>query len=209
MKKIYYSQYGQDEWLEKNLFSDLRDGFFVEVGADDGVDKSNTLYFEQKGWKGLCIEPSPSRFKLLEKNRKCICENVAISNTVGETKFLDIQGWGKGLSGIVDSYNEEHTERIKFELSNPKNKGSEFVKVKTDTLENIFNKHSIKKIDFCSIDVEGGEINVLKSINFDKVEIEVIMVENNYNDPTVREFLEKYGYELIERIEIDDIYISR
>jgi hypothetical protein len=143
MKKNYYSQYGQDKWLEKNIFSDLEDGFFVEVGADDGVDKSNTLYFEQKGWKGLCIEPSPSRFLLLKKNRKCICENVAISNVVGETKFLDIQGWGKGLSGIVSSYNEKHKERIKFELSNPQNKGSTFITVKTDTLKNIFSKYSL------------------------------------------------------------------
>lgn len=209
MENKYYSQYGQDQWLAENIFTNVTDGFFVEIGADDGVDKSNTLFFEKKGWQGLCIEPSPKRFKLLKKNRKCLCENVAISNSVGRKKFLDIKGWGKGLSGIIDNYEDEHKNRIKFELDNPENKGSKIVNVKTDRLSNILYKYNIKDVDFCSIDVEGGEMDVIKSIDFSSVNIKVIMVENNYEKRDVFNYLTKKGFVLVKRIEIDDIYIQK
>jgi FkbM family methyltransferase len=209
MEEKYYSQYGQDKWLEENLFKNKKDGVFLEIGADDGIDKSNTLLFEKKGWQGLCIEPSPKRYKLLKKNRHCLCENIAISNSIGKKKFLDISGWGKGLSGIIDYYDEEHKDRIKFELDNPENKGSKIVKVKTDKLSNILSKYNIKNVDFCSIDVEGGEMDVIKSIDFSDVNIRVIMVENNYNKKDVYNYLIKKGFIFIKRIEIDDIYVQK
>ena len=118
----FYSQYGQDKWLYETFFTNQEFGTFLEIGADDGVDKSNTLFFEEfLGWQGMCVEPSPNRFKLLEKNRVCICENYAVSDFVGETKFLDISGWGKGLSGIVDKYDNRHLKRVKNEISHPLN----------------------------------------------------------------------------------------
>ena len=105
----FYSQYNQDKWLYETYFKDKKNGVFLEIGADDGIDKSNTKFFEDTlNWTGMCIEPSPDRFKLLELNRQCVCENVAISNTVGSVEFLDISGWGKGLSGIVDKYDPKH-----------------------------------------------------------------------------------------------------
>jgi len=85
---------------------------FIEIGADDGIDKSNTKFFEETlKWTGMCVEPSPDRFKLLESNRKCICENVAISDTVGLVEFLDISGWGKGLSCIIDKYDQKKNSK--------------------------------------------------------------------------------------------------
>jgi len=100
-KHVFYSQYEQDEWLYNNFFSQ-RGGVFLEVGADDGVDKSNTLFFEKNlGWTGLCVEPSPERFSLLKANRNCFCEEVAIAEGHDTVEFMDIRGWGKGLSGIL------------------------------------------------------------------------------------------------------------
>jgi FkbM family methyltransferase len=208
MKNCFYSQYGQDKWLERKFFRKQRNGFFLEIGADDGIDKSNTLYFEKKGWRGICVEPSPKRFQLLRENRNCICENFAISNKPGEVKFLDIQGWGKGLSGIVENYNEQHKKRIQAELQNPQNKGRETIKVKAEKMSALLDKHNIKNVDFCSIDVEGSELDVLKSIDFSRTRIKIIMVENNYNDNDIKEFLTYKGYKLFKRIEIDDIYVK-
>ena len=133
----FYSQYGQDKWLYEKYFKNKKNGVFLEIGADDGIDKSNTKFFEDIGWYGMCIEPSPKRFKLLENNRTCICENYALSNKVDEVDFMDISGWGKGLSGIVDSYDEKHKKRIEQEIKNPKNKGIEIIKVKTELLNNL------------------------------------------------------------------------
>ena len=59
------SQFKQAEFLEKVIFKDLKNGFFVEAGADDFLFGSNTLLFEEKyNWTGLLVEPIPFRFKL-------------------------------------------------------------------------------------------------------------------------------------------------
>jgi len=202
----YYSQFQQDEWLYNHFYKNKIDGVFLEIGADDGIDKSNTKFFEDLGWSGLCIEPSPNRFSKLVNNRKCICENIAIFDKKGEIDFLDISGWGKGLSGIVESYDEQHVRRIAWELENPENKGHNTIKVNTDTLNNILEKYEIYNIDFCTIDTEGSEYEILKDFDFDRFNIDIIIVENNYGSNNVKDLLESKGYEHISKIEIDDVY---
>jgi FkbM family methyltransferase len=202
----YYSQFGQDKWLFENHFKDKKDGTFLEIGADDGIDKSNTKLFEDLGWTGMCIEPSPKRFKLLEMNRTCVCENYAISDSVGEIEFLDISGWGKGLSGITSKYNDDHLQRIKSEVKHPENEGHEVIKVNTTTIENLLNKHGIQRVNFCSIDTEGCEYDIIKSINFKNVTIDVFLIENNYNNSNVEKHLLNNNYKHIHKLTIDDVY---
>jgi FkbM family methyltransferase len=205
----FYSQYKQDEWLFNNFFSEKKNGVFLEIGADDGIDKSNTLFFEETlGWTGICVEPSYERFKLLEKNRKCICENIALSNKTGEATFLDIKGWGKGLSGIIEDYCDNHKNRIFFECQDENNKGKEIIKVKTDLLNNILLKHNLYEIDFCTIDTEGSEYSILENFNFDKFLIKIFVIENNYGNDNVKNLLVKNNYKFLTKLEIDDVYIK-
>ncbi|MDB4458982.1 FkbM family methyltransferase [bacterium] len=207
--KKYSSQYFQDKWLHKNVFPKKRRGTFLEIGADDGKDKSNTLFFEErKNWRGICVEPSPSRFKLLKENRNCICENYAIAATEGNVEFMDIRGYGKGLSGIVDSYAPEHRERIEKEMKHPENKGYEMVHVPTIPLRQLLKKHHIFHVDFCTIDTEGSELQVVESIDFKSCQFDVILVENNYDDNSVERALEKSGFVLKNKIGIDDVYFN-
>jgi FkbM family methyltransferase len=209
-KQKYYGQYLQDRWLHENVFSDIRDGIFLEVGADDGVDKSNTIFFEKElGWNGICVEPSPRRFKLLRENRSCICENYAIADSQGEVEFMDISGYGKGLSGIVDSYDPQHRDRIEREIKHPDNQGYEMVQVSTIPLATLLNKHGITHVDFCTIDTEGSELQVLKSIDFGRCQFDIILVENNYEDNSVQEFLTGAGFEFETKVGIDDVYFHK
>lgn len=205
----FYSQYGQDKWLYENYFKNKQKGFFMEIGADDGVDKSNTKFFEETlEWNGICIEPSPERFKLLETNRICICENVAISDNEGEAEFMDISGWGKALSGIVDKYSGSHMNRIQNELKNPNNKGYNIVNVKTTTLNNLLEKHNVTDIDFCTVDTEGGEYDIIKNIDLVRFNIKIFIVENNYGDESVNNYLTSNGYEMIKKINVDNVYVK-
>lgn len=205
----FYSQYGQDKWLYDNYFKNKEKGFFMEIGADDGVDKSNTKFFEETlEWNGICIEPSPERFKLLETNRICICENVAISDNEGEVEFMDISGWGKALSGIVDKYSGSHMNRIQNELKNPNNKGYNIVNVKTTTLNNLLEKHNVTDIDFCTVDTEGGEYDIIKNIDLVRFNIKIFIVENNYGDESVNNYLTSNGYEMIKKINVDNVYVK-
>jgi hypothetical protein len=78
---------------------------------------------------------------------------------------------------------------------------TEIIKVNTKRLETIFDEHSISHINYLSIDVEGAEFEVIKSINFDKVFIDVIGFEDNYHDVSIPiiEYLENKGFMFISR----------
>ena len=97
----YYSQYGQDKFLFENFFINKKEGFFLDIGAHDGVNGNNTFLFEKIGWSGVCIEPIPSVFEKLKKNRKCLLVNSAISNNNGEDDFLILEGYTEMLSGLI------------------------------------------------------------------------------------------------------------
>jgi hypothetical protein len=61
-------------------FNGKKDGFFVEIGSNDGISANNTLALERLGWQGICIEPQPDMFRILKSIRKCDCYNIAISD---------------------------------------------------------------------------------------------------------------------------------
>lgn len=206
MTAKFYSQYNQDKWLHKNLFPNKNNGIFVEVGADDGVHNSNTLFFEELGWTGVCIEPSHERFKALKQNRTCICENVAIDSKEGVVEFMDISGYGRGLSGIVDKYCEAHKNRVENEIKHKDCKGHQVIKVKTQRLDVILKENNITRVDFCSIDTEGSEYDVISSLDFDSIVIDVFLIENNYKENNVSNFLSNVGYKKIAKLENDDVY---
>ncbi len=189
----FYSQDKQDYNLETYVFKGYKNGFFVDVGAYDGKSINNTLFFEEThNWTGINIEPLPDKFQLLEKNRpRCINLNLAIDENSGETEFCcnDV------LSGILNHYDKRHINRINTEnINGSYNKN--VIKIKTKRLDEIFRENNVKRINYLSIDVEGAEMNVIKSINFDEVFIDVIGFENNYSDNSepIIEYLKEKGY---------------
>ena len=198
----FYSQYKQDEFLENNVFKGYKNGFFVDVGAHDGISLNNTLYFEKYNkWTGINIEPIKNVFNKLIKNRPdCINLNYAVCNYNGETDFLLNIGYTEMLSGIKESYDDRQLNQLNHR-NNIYSSNTEIIKINTIKLETIFDKYNIKNINYLSIDVEGGEFEVIKSINFDKVFIDVIEFECNYEDsciPIVK-YLESKNFILIHK----------
>ncbi|MDQ0246218.1 FkbM family methyltransferase [Bacillus fengqiuensis] len=205
----YYSQYAQDKYLNEQIFNGKKRGFFVDIGAHDGVSISNTYFFEKfMDWDGICIEPLPHIFKQLRKNRKCLCLDYAISTKVGYEEFLSLEGYTEMLSGLVDNYDKKHLNRIDNELQFYGG-NKRIIKVKTSTLQSILDANRIHHIDFCSIDTEGSELKVVQSIDFNKVNIECLVIENNYNDNRVSEYLKTKNYILKEKLIGDEIFIKK
>lgn len=215
----YKSQMGQDKILDSQLFREKRDGFFVEVGALDGLSGSNTYFFEkERDWKGILIEPNPIEFeKLMECDRKLsIRENCVISNEEKEVNFLSIGGPCNVLSGILEFYNPKHLERVDRELKmyEPYPEGHEYystkelIKLEAKKLQTIFDKYDVKSVDLLSIDVEGAEMQVLESIDYDKTDVFCILIENNYGLDKEIKFLQEKGYTLLGNIEWDLVLIK-
>jgi FkbM family methyltransferase len=194
MKQKTYSQYKQDEILESTIFKGFQNGFFVDIGAHDGVTFNNTLYFEKyNNWTGINIEPLSHVFSELQKNRpNCINYNCAISNVSGTSDFILATG-PEMLSGLQEYYDPRHSNRLNYHITH-EGGSRQVVKVQTERAEDVFN--CTKRIHLLSIDVEGAEFEVIKSINFEKVFIDVIIFENNYPDVSVPivEYLKKKGY---------------
>jgi hypothetical protein len=113
------------------------------------------------------------------------------------------------ISGIKDTYDARHWQRLNNE-SQYFGSTTEVIKVNTKRLETICDEHNITHINYLSIDVEGAEFEVIKSINFDKVFIDVIGFENNYNDTSIPivEFLENKNFVVINR-SLDILMINK
>jgi FkbM family methyltransferase len=197
---VFYSQDGQDSFLDTQIFRGYRRGVFVDVGAYDGVTFSNTLFFEKdRKWTGLNIEPHPDFFKELVVARpRCTNLNVAIDAKEGSTEFLHIDGPTSVLSGILENYDPRHLARIAREcdaLGTHRN----VIQVPTRRLDTLFREHRLTRIHYLSIDVEGSEMNCIQTIDFDEVYIDVIGFENNFEDASrpIVEYLVQKGYKQI------------
>jgi FkbM family methyltransferase len=203
----YYSQLGQDKLIDEYL-NGKENGFFLDIGANDGKNSSNTLFFEEyRGWKGICIEPGPDEFEKLELYRNSINIKCCVSDYNGESDFTYIRGYSNMLSGLTETYDDKHKMRINSEVNSF---GGEVINIKIPVfkLKTILDIHNITDVDYCSIDTEGSEFNVIKSIDFDKVNIKIFSIENNYGDTTIKKYLEGKGYFLYKKIQWDDIFIK-
>lgn len=199
----YYSQFNQDEFVYKNYFKERTDGTFVDIGAYDGVIGSNSLFFENLGWQGVCIEPNPEIFKKLQELRKCECVPYAISDKSETARFFQIKEGGPAtLSGLVDEYSQQAIARINKEV-NQEDQNFDYIDVECKTFESIV---KYKHIDYLSLDTEGNELKILQSIDYSEYFIDVITVENNDYDYKFIDLLTKKGYQFVTRLGCDEVF---
>jgi FkbM family methyltransferase len=216
--KRSYSQYGQDIILQNYIFTNPEDkGVFLDVGAYDGIDISNTKLFEDMGWSGICIEPMPNAFAELCKNRpRSTCLNVCAYDKDGVCDYTLIRGQSWLASGIEEAYEPEHKNRIQRELK--ENNGTmETLKIPCMRLQTIIETYLTKGLDqqwtisFMSLDTEGSELEILKGLDFSRTRILVIVLEVNYKTSQkakhTRAFLESNHYIPLIQCGGDVIYV--
>ena len=200
----YPSQAGQDKIIKEVFFKNKKNGFFVEIGAYDGVVGSNCYYFERfLNWNGIALEPSNFQFEKLKKNRKCKLLNSAVSNEIKEVEFIEVV---EGLTQMSGINNDSFKRNIDIILNNNKSKTRTF-NLKTITFEQIVSKDT--DIDYLSIDIEGGEMDLLNSINFNNNDIKVISVENNVpTKQNFKDFFDNKGFIYFDRVGQDEIFYN-
>lgn len=179
----------------------ISNGYFVDVGANDGKTGSMTYDLEKNGWTGILIEPNPILVESLKKVRTSPVFPYAISSLEGNLPFYIVEGPDNlhGLSRF--NYTKEFEDHVK-KSGGSVQKTIVHVKKISSIMEEAQN---IDSVDLLKIDVEGHEFEVLKSFDFDKYRPRLIVTEDNFKDAdkSVRNFLRSKGYEVIARDRIN------
>lgn len=197
----FKSQYGQDILLN-GLFRDKSDGIFVDIGAYDGIELSNTYLLEQRGWRGLCIEPSPETFKKLVKNRRCMCSNVAVWAETGYLKFTlnKTMDFMSGVKDFMLESNQNYLTKGEHEFDE--------VAVPCVNINELLEQYGLQEIDVISIDTEGSEHIIIDTLDLDRFKINCFVIENNRGFNLVLNKLLQNGYGLVATMGQDNIYMK-
>ena len=170
-KSRHLSQARQSEIVD-DIFEKKTNGFFIECGAADGVHLSDTIFFEEtRNWTGLLIEVDPNLFSdLLRSERHSYMTNACLSPhdhaVVLEYTIVNHTLLG-GLSDYMEPSHHRNTDRH----------DRHSVMVQCFPLASILSAIGVSQIDYMSLDVEGSELSILKSIPFSSVDIDVMSVE--------------------------------
>ena len=201
----YFSLNGLDIKLEKYL--DFNNGYFVELGANDGVNQSNTLFFERfRNWHGVLIEPYPPNFNRLIRNRSStnFYKNAACVGPSYKDEKVTL-----AYSNLMTS-----TLGITSEIPNPVDhavSGESFWGGKTFVFETyaltlnsiLIEANSPKTIDMLSIDVEGVELEILKGVNHSTFRFRFICVESRQFE-VISQYLLEQDYVYVESLSPHD-----
>jgi FkbM family methyltransferase len=199
MENKYYAAHGIDQYVKETFFPNKTNGYFIDIGAHNGIDINNTYYFENEGWDGICFEPLPEIFEQLKQNRKCKVVQKAISDVIGSSQFFTIKGYSNMLSGLADKYPQDHIARINQEIEQY-DQNYDYIDVMCSTFDEEVKQTNI---DLLSIDTEGAELDILKTINFNHYNINIMIVEYNYYNPELLELLENNNFQIIEQRGVD------
>lgn len=203
----YMSQLGQDQLLNERFILNKKNGFFLDIGAHDGMTGSNTYFFEKElGWQGICFEPLPHLFKQLRECRDCVCINACVGSINGIVSFLHLNSVDEQLSGMCSTYDKRQLDIVMNDLS-VYGGNCAVMQLPCVRLMDILEQRGITHVDYLSLDTEGSELEILKTIDFSKVSIDMMSVENNFHEPFIREFLATKGFIFIEHVVVDDIFV--
>jgi FkbM family methyltransferase len=201
--KKYYSQHGEDALLDL-IFGDQKEGFFVEVGCIDGRRFSNTLTFEERGWKGICVEAHSGYIEALKKNRPnaivCHCaageadeDAIFYANARGSLSTLDKSSearWQKDYAPYFSGFEEQQVKKVR--------------------LSTLLDAYRVSEIDVLSLDIEGYEVEAIKGLDLSRHKPKVMVIESDslQQEAQLDELILPSGYTKALRLFGNLFYVS-
>lgn len=191
MKYKYQSQIGQDQYYIENVIKGRRNGRFLDIGANDGVTMSNTYVLETElGWTGVCVEANPDLIpKLIENRPNSEVFEAVLWNYRTKVKFAvpsnqdtmlsRVDGIGINAGYFTEEFTPEPTVRT----------------VRTNKLSNLL--RGPQHFDYCSLDVEGAELHVLRGVDWTRTTFGYLAIEHGNREGYLNEiitFLAPLGY---------------
>ncbi|WP_316838061.1 FkbM family methyltransferase [Pedobacter nutrimenti] len=200
MMMRYFSETGLDQYLDEEIFERQESGFFVDIGAFDGIRDNHSFFFEKyRKWEGICIDADKNAITELRKNRRskiieaCIHEN-------SDCLWLE----SGRFSGLLAHYDRSrlspehiflHQDRIK--------------PIQGRSLTKLLVLEHRTEVDLCVINAMGSEISVLNSIDMQKIDISIFVVYSNDEASNfISTWMKKKGYRLIKIAEQEQVYVK-
>jgi len=210
---LNYRYFGLNK-IDRKLrrFLPNRDGFFIELGANDGLKQSNTKYFELfRGWSGILIEPDPKNYNLLRHNRSENSESfnaACVSFDFPEPEIAMM--YSDLMTSPLEGRNEIPNARAHAKLGEGFWGGVsyEFL-APARTLNSILKEaHAPSNIQLLSLDVEGAELEVLLGLDFSQYSFDYLLIESR-DILSLEELLALNGYILIDKFSEHDFLFRR
>jgi len=206
------SQFGQDLWVLQ-LFREKRNGFYMEIGAGNGLWISNTLVMERHfGWTGILVEPTGNYAELIKNRPDSICVNAVIASTHKEVTLCEIFDSGQAdinanasnnslLSTVEDTTDpideNKHNSRWGVFRNASKRSAIPFAEV-------LRTHNAPQVIDYFSLDVEGFEYEILKEFPFDEYSFGCLGIERPPQE--LHNLLIAHGYQPRAKLGEDLMY---
>lgn len=172
-------------------------GVFVDVGANDGINQSNSLYFERQGWRCVLIEPVPAIHEKCKLNRP-FAQVVHAACVAPEYPLMEIALIDVGLMSLVEGARISEEEKQAWIQ-----RGEQLQQITSKpclapakTLSSILEEQNLYEIDLLSVDVEGYESEVLAGLDFSRFRPKHIVIEDS-GTADLENILGKYGYQVI------------
>ncbi len=198
----FYGQHGEDLLLAA-LLEDVEVGTFVEVGCIDGLRFSNTLHFEERGWRGLCVEAHEDYIELLRENRP---GSVVVHATASEKDAEEVSFYANhrgSLSSVNPDREEEFASRFGEHFT-----GYEKQKAPMCRLDSMLAEAGLDSIDLLSVDVEGQAVEVLRGLGKYRPRVILAQSEGEAHEATLNELLWSLCYLKAFRLDSSVYYTS-
>lgn len=211
VKRLINGKYFGLNQLDRKLegYVNYDGGYFVELGANDGIKQSNSLYFERyRGWRGLLIEAAPQNFLKCRQNRAqqstvycAACVSFEHDQEFVRMVYSDL------MSTPISSKSDISDPSAHAKLGNKYLQNGEinfeFGAVARTLNSLLLEASAPKQIDFLSLDVEGFEQEVLKGVDHETFRFKYILVECRDIDRMIA-FLNENGYRFVEKLSVHD-----
>jgi FkbM family methyltransferase len=196
------------ETLPENLT-----GFFIEVGANDGVSQSNSVLLEKAGWRGMLVEALPATYAKCKNARpNMIVENVACVPFEYGGETVTVTDVGLMSIAVNSAFTDDVRQDWISRGEGFTRRRAQDIEVRAAPLSLLLDKHEVKNVDLLLLDVEGAEISVLEGLDFGRHPPRFIVAEDNHTDELVN-YLASKGYQatkiLSERAYTRDIFYTR
>jgi FkbM family methyltransferase len=183
-------------------------GIFLDIGAYEPINISNSYHFEKNNWDVYCFEANTLLIDGLKEKRKNVYNYAVYNENKVNIEFVVAKsgyGGGSGMAGIsAVELSPLYLQRFGHEVTGYVNVNVE-QKTLNELLENVI-KLETNVIDIISLDVEGGELKVLQGLNLDKYKVKILVIENVFDDQEIPKYLKQYNYVLDKKIDYNEYY---